>query len=178
MCFLSRSPASVTSESLSARRALNMLGVQVLSSSVGGASGAPPSTAAVLQSKTGGPAPLRLDEQGREVDEQGRPIERRPAAPALKVAISSASRRRNLPMLHLLQERMLLRHCICHDTLALTTCVVLHRQISKWSLLKILSQKGQKSGQCSLPYMRLVPAGLCCLVADPHVTVSCKKEGR
>ena len=81
-------------------------------------------------------------------------------------------------MLYLLQELMLLRHCICDDTLALTTCVVLHRQISEWSLLKTRSQKGQKSGQCSLPCLRLVPAGLCCLAADPHVTLSCKKEGR
>ena len=56
--------------------------MQVLSSSMGAAA-APGSAAA--GPKIGGPAPLRLDEQGREIDELGRPIERRPAAPAAKV---------------------------------------------------------------------------------------------
>ena len=48
-----------------------------------GAAAAPGSSAA--GPKVGGPAPLRLDEQGREIDELGKPIERRPAAPAAKV---------------------------------------------------------------------------------------------
>lgn len=49
---------------------------------------APPAAAAAgAKAKTVMPAPLRLDDQGREVDEQGRPIIRKDnsAAPALKV---------------------------------------------------------------------------------------------
>lgn len=65
-------------------KALTLSDIQGLPSSSGVAV-APSSTGAVPEPRTGGPAPLRLDEQGREVDEHGKPVERRPAAQALKV---------------------------------------------------------------------------------------------
>ena len=66
--------------------ALTLSDIQGLPSS-SGAAVVPSSTGAAPGPRTGGPAPLRLDEQGREVDEQGKPVERRPAAQALKVHI-------------------------------------------------------------------------------------------
>ena len=111
---------------------------------------APPPGAAAAQQpgakpKTQMPAPLRLDEQGREVDEFGRPIERdlsRVAAPTLKVNISQL-----MPCMRM--------HCACtlcddSEVYCRSACKYA-RNVRAWSL------RGQPYAN---PCLRQLPPGL------------------
>ena len=98
--------------------------------------------------KIGGPAPLRLDEQGREIDELGRPIERRPAAPAAKVIkISRIHLHASLQIFYRCRECNTGKGTYQHQSLQLDKLIALRRQIRKQSPS---TQSSQKSGEMRL----------------------------